>query len=198
MSTLSLVPKATRRRFLESTVAASFGSIALDLHAQDRACANPLPVSFSSLKPLGSRVRPISAEEFTVRIHRAQEFMSGATFPSASPSPAAKYDALFFAPGTSLYYFTGIHWGLSERLLGLVIPRTGNPILVVPAFEEGRLRERLHLPFEVRAWQEDESPTGLAAPALADRGIRTGRIGVEETAGFTFFDHLRAAAPAFE
>jgi Xaa-Pro dipeptidase len=82
--------------------------------------------------------------------------------------------------------------------MGLVIPRTGNPILVVPGFEEGRLREKLHLPFEVRAWQEDESPTKLAAAALADRGIRSGRIGVEETAGFTFFDHLRQAAPAFE
>ena len=48
------------------------------------------------------------------------------------------------------------------------------------------------------AWQEDESPTKLVATALADRGIRSGRIGVEETVGFTFFDHLRAAAPAFE
>ena len=120
--------------------------------------------------------------------------------PSTGPQDAhaARYDALFLAPGTSLYYFSGVHWGLSERLLGLVIPRTGSPILVVPAFEEGRLRERLHLPFEVRAWQEDESPTKLAAAALADRGIRSGRIGVEETAGFSFFDHLRQAAPAFE
>src|SRR4029077_12978405 len=51
---------------------------------------------------------------------------------------------------------------------------------------------------EVRVWQEDESPTKIAAAALADRGIRTGRIGVEETAAFTFFDHLRATAPGFE
>jgi Xaa-Pro dipeptidase len=125
--------------------------------------------------------------------------MSGAPAPAAQTSTeAAHYDALFFAPGSSLYYFTGIRWGLSERLLGLVIPRTGNPIIVVPAFEEGRLREKLHFPFEVRAWQEDESPTKLAAAALADRGIRAGRIGVEETVGFTFSDHLRNAAPNFE
>jgi Xaa-Pro dipeptidase len=79
-----------------------------------------------------------------------------------------------------------------------VLPRTGNPILVVPAFEEGRLREKLKFPLEVRVWQEDESPTRLAAKALEDRGIRTGRIGVEETAAFTFYDHLRAAAPGLE
>ncbi len=125
--------------------------------------------------------------------------MSGAQSPAAqTPTGAARFDALFLAPGSSLYYFTGIRWGLSERLLGLVVPRTGNPIIVVPAFEEGRLREKLHFPFEVRAWQEDESPTTLAAAALADRGIRAGRIGVEETVGFTFSDHLRHAAPNFE
>jgi Xaa-Pro dipeptidase len=116
----------------------------------------------------------------------------------ASRSPATKYDALFIAPGTSLYYFTGVRWGLSERLLGLVVPRTGQPILIVPAFEEGRLREKLRFPLEVRVWEEDESPTKLVAAALADRKILSGRIGVEEATAFTFFDHLRDAAPAFE
>ena len=198
MATLSSVPKSTRRRFLQGTVAASLATIAPSAHAQEAPCSGTLPDAFSTLKPLGARVRPITEQEFSARIHRAQEFMSGAPALSGVPASAAKLDALFFAPGTSLYYFSGVHWGLSERLLGLLIPRTGQPIIVVPAFEEGRLREQLRLPFEVRAWQEDESPTKLAATALADRGIRSGRIGVEETVGFTFFDHLRAAAPAFD
>jgi Xaa-Pro dipeptidase len=198
MSTRSAFPKASRRHFLQTAAATSFGAIALDAPAQVMPCASALPTHFSSLKPLGARIRPISAEEFTARIYRAQELMAGARDATRVSPSAAKYDALFFAPGTSLYYFTGIHWGLSERLLGLVIPRTGNPIIVVPGFEEGRLRERLKFPIEVQAWQEDESPAKLTATALADRGIRSGRIGVEETTGFTFFDHLRAAAPAFE
>ncbi|HEY2462160.1 MAG TPA: Xaa-Pro peptidase family protein [Candidatus Acidoferrum sp.] len=116
----------------------------------------------------------------------------------SADSAVSKFDALFFAPGTSLYYFTGIHWGLSERLMGLVLPRNGQPILVVPAFEEGRLQEKLRFPLEVRIWQEDQSPTKVAAAALNDRGIRSGRIGIDETTGFTFYDHLRAAAPSFE
>jgi Xaa-Pro dipeptidase len=148
-----------------------------------------LPAAFSALKPLGSRVHPITAEEFHERLLRAQKLMS---------EFAPKCDALFVAPGTSLYYFTGIRWGISERLLALVLPRTGNPIVVVPGFEEGRLREKLHFRAEVRVWQEDESPTKIAAAALGDRGIRTGRMGMEETAPFTFFDHLRGAAPGFE
>ena len=79
-----------------------------------------------------------------------------------------------------------------------VLPRTGKPVLVCPGFEEGRLREQLRFPIEVRVWQEDESPTKLAAAALADQGVRTGRLGVEETAYFTYSDHFRAAAPGFE
>jgi Xaa-Pro dipeptidase len=143
-------------------------------------------------------VRPVLAEEFLQRLRRAQQFMSEPPSLVSSRLPATKYDALFIAPGTSLYYFTGIRWGLSERLLGLVVPRTGQPILIVPAFEEGRLREKLRFPMEVRVWQEDESPTKLAASALADRRILSGRIGVEEATTFTFFNHLRDAAPAFE
>jgi len=108
------------------------------------------------------------------------------------------YDALFIAPGTSLYYFTGIRWGLSERLMALVLPRQGEPIVVVPAFEEGRMREKLQFAAEVRVWQEDQSPTKIAAQALADRGIHTGRMGVEEMAPFTFYDHLRKAAPGLQ
>jgi Xaa-Pro dipeptidase len=182
----------SRRQFLKSTTAASAALLAPGAPLVQREPADgaqALPTAFSGLKPLGLRVHPITTEEFQERTVRAQRVMA---------ELAPKYDALFFAPGTSLYYFTGIRWGTSERLLGLVIPRMGQPIVVVPGFEEGRMREKLRFPAEVRVWQEDESPTKIAAAALADRGIRTGRIGVEETAAFTFYDHLREAAPGFE
>src|SRR5277367_5010094 len=189
----------SRRRFLQAASAASIGTLTLNLSAKQQTAAPSLSSAFSTLKPLGPRVRPITTAEFGERLQHAQQLMSGAPSPAAQTSTeVAHYDALFLAPGSSLYYFTGIRWGLSERLLGLVLPRTVSPIIVVPAFEEGRLREKLRFPFEVRAWQEDESPTKLAAAALADRGIRAGRIGVEESVGFTFSDHLRLAAPNFE
>jgi len=184
---------ASRRNFLKGGAMASALALARPANAQAVAkaedSASALPPGFSGLKPLGARVHPVTADEFHERLLHAQRLMAELT---------PKYDALFVVPGTSLYYFTGIRWGISERLLALVLPRMGDPIVVVPGFEEGRMRERLHLAAEVRAWQEDESPTKIAAAALADRGIRTGRIGVEETALFTFFDHLRAAAPGFE
>src|SRR5258705_12552161 len=98
---------------------------------------------------------------------------------------APKFDALFFAPGTSLNYFTGIRWGVSERLLGLLVPRTGAPVLIVPAFEEGRLREKLGFPIEVRVWQEDESPTTIAAGACAGHWCRKCAPVVAENRAFT-------------
>jgi Xaa-Pro dipeptidase len=146
-------------------------------------------LSFSTLKPLGDRVHPITPEEFHARLLHAQEWMS-----TLDP----KFDAVLLGPGTSLYYFTGIRWGLSERLLALVIPRTGQPLLISPAFEEGRMRELMRYPIEVRVWQEDESPTKLIASCLADKNFRSGRIGIDEALPFTSYDHLRTAAPAFE
>ena len=179
----------SRRRFFHTAVAGALAFTPKVSRAAAEILDDSGPSPFSLLKPLEGRVRPVEVDEFSKRIEHAQRLMSDG---------APKYDALFFAPGTSLYYFTGVRWGLSERLLGLVIPRTGRPILIVPAFEEGRMREKLHLPLEVRIWQEDQSPTNIAAAALAEQGVRSGRMGIEETAGFTFSDHLRQAAPAFE
>src|SRR5271165_5811112 len=180
--------KSSRREFLSATAAASAFVVAPGATSAALGDRDSLPAPFANLKPLGERVHPIQPEEFRGRIAEAQKRMAESQPP---------FDVLFIAPGTSLYYFTGVRWGLSERLLGLLIPKTGQPILVVPAFEEGRLREKLKFPIEVRIWQEDQSPTRIAAGALADRGLRTGQAGIEETAAFTFFDHFRAAAPGF-
>jgi Xaa-Pro dipeptidase len=187
--TLEPVFQPSRRDFMKSAAGASALALAPRAGAVPENAIDELPAAFAGLKPLGSRVHPIQVGEFHERLMHAQKLMSELT---------PKYDALFLAPGTSLYYFTGIRWGVSERLLGLVVPRSGDPIVVVPGFEEGRLREKLHFAADVRVWQEDQSPTKIAVAALAERGIRTGRIGIEETAAFTFFDHLRAAGPGFE
>lgn len=148
-----------------------------------------LPPAFDSLKPLGDRVKPIAPEEFLARIAKVQRLLT---------EQDPKLDALYLSTGTALYYFTGVHWWPSERMLGVLIPQKGDPIVVCPAFEEGRFREQLRYSADLHVWQEDQSPSQIAAAALANRGLRTGRVGVEETAMYTFYDHLRQAAPGFE
>jgi len=105
---LDSVFQPSRRTFLRGTAAAS--ALALTPRADTLAEDAPgnLPAAFAGLKPLGSRVHPIQADEFHERLMHAQKLMS---------APGSKYDALFFAPGSFLYYFTGIRWGMSERLL---------------------------------------------------------------------------------
>ena len=148
-----------------------------------------LPAAFDKLKPLGDRVKPISAEELQGRMAHAQQLMT-----DAKP----RFEALFVTPGTTLLYYAGVMWWPSERILALLVPRQGNPLLVCPAFEEGRLREQLRNPIEIRVWQEDDNPYAIAAKWLGERGIRTGKIAVEETTRYVFYDGLRSAPTSLE
>ena len=98
---LDPVLRASRRSFLKCTAAASAFALAPIANTAAGDGPDTLPAVFSSLKPLGPRVPPITAEEFHGRLMHPQKLMSPL---------APKFDALFFAPGTSLYYFTGIRW----------------------------------------------------------------------------------------
>ncbi len=183
----------SRRKVLQAASLASLSAATLASSSLRGAPAhqNPspssLPPAFASLKPLGDRVKPIRPEEYQQRVALAQKLMT-----DAKP----QFQALYITPGTSLFYFAGIRWWPSERILALLIPRQGDPFLVCPAFEEGRLREQLHWPIEIRTWQEDDSPFTVAAKGLSDRGVTQGQVGVEETTRYTFFDRMRLAAPS--
>ena len=106
----------------------------------------------ADLKPMTGDVRPIGKAEFAMRIEKARALM-------------AKYDigALLIEGGSSLVYFTGVHWWRSERLTAAVLPREGEIAIVTPHFEEPRLREGLQVPAEVRIWHEDQNPHEVVA-----------------------------------
>ncbi len=183
--------KISRRRMLKAGalgLAAPTAASLLTSELAAPATTQDLPESFDKLQPLGDRVKPITVEEFQGRIAQAQRLMQ-----ESKP----RFAAVYLAPGSSMYYYAGFRWGGGERLFSLVIPAKGEPLIVCPGFEEGRARELLRWPIEVRVWQEDESPFGVVAGWLRERGHRAGRIGVEETMRFHFFDGLRQAAPRF-
>jgi Xaa-Pro dipeptidase len=71
---------------------------------------------------------------------------------------------------------------------------------VCPAFEEGRAQEQIsNAPDsehpDVRTWQEDENPYHRVAQGLKERGIASGRLGIEETVRFVFADEIAKAVP---
>jgi len=185
----------SRRAFLWLSTLAGSGLSVVRLSAQRgrgvAGNAGPLPPSIASLTSMRAQATPITADERRGRIERARRLMTDNSL-----------DAILLAGGTSLTYFTGIHWGASERLFAIVLPAKGDAFCVCPAFEEDRAREQLALgplkSTDVRTWQEDESPFERVAQGLKDRGIASGRVGVEETTKFVFSDSIAAAAPALK
>lgn len=146
-----------------------------------------LPPAIRGLTPMTDGVTPISGQERVSRLEQARRLMSD-----------NRIDALLFEPGTSLSYFTGVAWGLSERPFLMVVPSRGKLTCICPAFEEARAHEQIRMPAEVRVWQEDENPYALVAGALRDAGIASGRIGIESEVRFLVLDGVRAAAPSAE
>jgi Xaa-Pro dipeptidase len=144
-----------------------------------------LPAPIAALTPLLEGVSPISVDEHHARLATAQALLA-----------VQGLEAMVVGPGSSLRYFTGAEWGLSERFFGLVLTRSGDPVWVSPAFEKERALEQTRTGGEVRAWQEDESPYELVARILRERGVATGRVGVEETMPFAFADGVARSAPA--
>jgi Xaa-Pro dipeptidase len=187
----------SRRQFLEvGGVTAGAAAISHRLLASG-AQANPenssLPPSLARLQSRKSEAIPVSREERHERQERARKLIRENSL-----------DAIVLMEGTSLRYFTGIRWWGGERLFAMVLPAKGAAFYVCPAFEEGRAREQIgnasggenpDLPIDVRTWQEDESPYQRVAEGLKERGMSTGKIGIEETVRFMFADGISKAAP---
>ncbi|HEU5169641.1 MAG TPA: Xaa-Pro peptidase family protein [Gemmatimonadales bacterium] len=151
--------------------------------ADEDPCALPGPIR--SLTPMTAGIAPIDDQERQARLERARRLMA-----------ENEIDALVLEPGSSLFYYTGVRWQLSERPFVAVLPARGELAYVGPAFEEARARELIRPADELRVWQEDESPYALIDGILRDREVVTGRLGVEAQLRFFLLDGLRREAPA--
>ena len=182
----------SRRRFLalSSMTAGMTAAHPLIAGATSSAPDEPnLPPSIARLKSRKNEAAPIKREERQQRQERARKLMAECAI-----------DAIVLMEGTSLKYFTGIRWWGGERTFALVLPLKGAAFYVCPGFEEGRAREQIaNAPDgaqpDVRIWQEDESPYERITQGLKDRGISSGKIGIEETIRFVFADGISKASP---
>ncbi len=163
----------TKREFLKL---AGIGSVA--------AVAGPAVADKHELSDITGDVAPISPAERAARVTNAQRLMKEHAI-----------DALLIEPGSSMTYFSGLRWWRSERLTGLVIPREGRPAVVTPYFEEPSVQESLEIDAEVRTWHEDESPYKRVAEILKDRGLKRGRLGIEESVRYFVANGVAEAAP---
>lgn len=189
--------KSSRRSFLQSagiaaTVALAQPGSAVAVPIQGEAAGKSLPEPIAKLKSRKPEAQPITAGERQERLDRARQLMA-----------ANKLDAILLMGGTSLVYFTGIRWFMSERTFAMIVPVKGDPFYVCPAFENDRAREQMALGMEafkpdVRTWQEDDSPYQRIADGLKERGIAAGRLGAEETVRYVFSEGVGKVAPAVQ
>lgn len=109
----------------------------------------------ATLTAWANRAPAITPAERAARLARAREGLA-----------SIGADALLVNAGPSLRYFTGVSWGTTERLVALLLPASGKPIMICPTFELGSLQAELLIEADIRLWEEDESPTDLVLDAL--------------------------------
>lgn len=172
----------TKRDFLKYS-----GTVGLAAAMGPAATAASDAGSLPKLKNITSGAQPITVDERKARLAKAQRLMQ-----------QAGIDALLLEAGSALVYFTGVRWWRSERFTGAVIPAQGDFAIVTPYFEEPSVRESMSFGEDVRTWHEHESPFALVAGVLADRGLKGGKIAIEETVRHFVVDGVQKAAPGFE
>lgn len=184
----------SRRRFVLSATAAM---PALGLRAQQKTSpaapeSSALPAPILALTDRTRDAKPITLNERNARLDRARELMK-----------EFGLSAILITTGASLFYFTGAHWGQSERLFAYVIPQAAAPFILCPALERDHLADLLsrfpeHETTLTYLWQENENPYVTLRRALAEESLATGTLGIEEHTQFAFANAIAKACPGLK
>ena len=137
----------------------------------------------AAIRPWHNIATPPSADDHAARLERARKLTRD-----------MGCDALLIGAGDSLRYFAGVPWSETERLVAMLLPVDGRPILVAPYFERGTLEADLVIGADLRLWQEDENPADLLAAAM--RGHSVDMLAIDPAMSFLFIDRIGKAAAA--
>ena len=144
--------------------------------------------ALATLTDMTKDPHPVDKAEYTSRIDQAQHYMR-----------EHQIAAIYLNAGTNLSYFTGMDWYPSERLVGAILPASGEVVYIAPLFEIESLSERQVIAGEIVGWQEHESPYKLVAEVLKQAGLSGGDIlGVDEATAFFIVDGFNKAMPDIE
>ncbi|GAC1515011.1 MAG: Xaa-Pro peptidase family protein [Gemmatimonadaceae bacterium] len=113
----------------------------------------PTNIAVATIYPA---IPPLDAGVFSARVERLRDYArrAGATAVIATSG------------ATNFQYLAGADFGRSERLIALILPLTGEPSVVAPAFEVERVRRGLRIPARIMAWEEQEDPLAALKGAL--------------------------------
>lgn len=144
--------------------------------------------ALAGLRDMTAGSSPIGLAEYQARIERAQALMQ-----------AQGIAALYLNAGSNLRYFTGVQWHPSERLVGALLPASGELEYIAPAFEEGTVRDFQVVPGAIRTWQEHENPYRLLLDMLAGLNlVADARVALCPNLPFFMFDGIRREGSAYD
>ncbi len=172
-----------RRDFLKLSAGAAGAAIVTSGCSPQKDSQAEAGDPISRLTPMTDDVVPITDGERMQRIEKAQRLMA-----------ETGIAAIYLEGGTGMFYYTGTRWGNSERMFAVVIPARGELGWICPAFEEDRAREIIRFGDDIRTWEEHENPYRRVAELLRDRGVRSGKVGIEERVRFFLYDGIRKEA----
>lgn len=141
--------------------------------------------ALARLSDMTSGSVPVSKQEFQLRIQKLQSLLK-----------AAGVDAIYLNAGTNLFYFTGLRWNPSERMVAAIIPAEGELCYVAPNFELDTLRDYWMFESKIFGWHEHESPYDLFGEVLAALGIESGKIMLDESTPYFTVSRLEASNPS--
>jgi Xaa-Pro dipeptidase len=115
-----------------------------------------LPRTNIAVKSRYASIPPLDNDVFARRLERARQLTrdAGGTMLLATSG------------ATNFTYLVGSNYGRSERLIALVLPVDGSPVLVAPSFEVERVRRGSRIDAPVRGWEEQADPFALVRDAV--------------------------------
>lgn len=94
----------------------------------------------------------------------------------------------------NMLYFAGIPIQSFERFAGLMVPAAGDPVLILPALEEEKAKERSSVE-DVRSYTDEQGPTKPLKSTLMELSLNRGSVGVESSLPFGFLSQISRAVP---
>jgi Xaa-Pro dipeptidase len=143
--------------------------------------------AMESLSDMTGDISPITDQEFKDRLTKLQQLVreSGAA-------------AVYLHAGTNLYYFTGLKWSPSERMVAAIVPAEGEICYVAPKFELDTLRDYWKIPAEIHAWEEHECPYELVAKVMKNFDSSNQTLMIDEVTPFFIVSGLRKSLLGYQ
>lgn len=129
----------------------------------------------------------IAVEEFTQRLQRLQQSMK-----------EKNVGAVYLHAGTNLYYFTGLKWSASERMVAAIVPAEGEIVYIAPKFELDTLRDYWKIPAEIVAWEEHECPYMMLGQTLKSKEVADKELLLDESTPFFTVHGIQSANPTLK